>query len=242
LTPEENKGILDIEGLRSGKKTLPWQKHPSYLDRVTLRVALSLFRSLFQPIPDWNHGIQVCVRLSSRAFKNRLVLHFNPIVVDSFAWIAHNQGRTFRLNQRALRQGALNLLQNLIDGVGVLDASAVVKVRPMKQYLRADGRESHGCAGGVYLVQLIGSKEPNPDSPWPLARLDIKKIAADFFQAIGKERQELPPFSIWPVSLRGTMSAIIVFCLPDAADLARGLEAFFPAAGTSRGQAVSKKI
>lgn len=34
---------MGVEGLRSGTKTLPWHKHPSVLDRVTLRVALSSF-------------------------------------------------------------------------------------------------------------------------------------------------------------------------------------------------------
>jgi hypothetical protein len=194
LTSQENKGILKIEGLRSGKKTLPWQKHPSYLDRVTLRVALSPFWPLFQPISNWDHGIQVRVRLSSRAFKYRFVLHFHAIVVDPFVRIADHQGRALGLNHRALRQSALNLLQNLIDGVRVLDAPALVEVRAVKQYLRADGRKSHGCASGVYHDELIGRKEPNLDGPRPLASLDLKKIAPDFPEAIGKERQELPPF------------------------------------------------
>lgn len=82
--------IKNVEGLRSGTKTLPWHKHPSLLDRATLRVALSSFRLLLQPIAIRDYGIEVCVRFPATAFEHRLVVHQVPPMIQSLVGIADN--------------------------------------------------------------------------------------------------------------------------------------------------------
>jgi hypothetical protein len=79
---------MNIEGLRSGTKTLPWQKHPSVLDRVTLRVALSYFGLLLQSIANWDYRIEICIRFPATAFKHRFIVHQYPIAILSHLGIA----------------------------------------------------------------------------------------------------------------------------------------------------------
>ena len=84
----KERSIISVEGLRSGTKTLPWQKHPSVLDRVTLRVALSSFGLLLQSIANWDDRIEVCIRFPAAAFKHRFIVHQYPVAIHSLVGIA----------------------------------------------------------------------------------------------------------------------------------------------------------
>jgi len=91
---------MGVEGLRSGTKTLPWHKHPSVLDRVTLRVALSSFGLLLQSIANRDYGIEIRIWLSAAAFKHRLIVDQHPVVVPPLVGIADNHRRTRGTNHR----------------------------------------------------------------------------------------------------------------------------------------------
>jgi hypothetical protein len=82
---------MNVEGLRSGTKTLPWHKHPLHLDRVTLRVALSSFGLLLQPIANRDYRIEFCIRFPAAAFKHRFIAHQYPVVIHSLVGIADHR-------------------------------------------------------------------------------------------------------------------------------------------------------
>lgn len=72
---------MGVEGLRSGTKTLPWHKHPSVIDRATLRVALSSFGLLFQSVALRDHRIKVSIGVPPAAFEYGLIIHqLSPMV------------------------------------------------------------------------------------------------------------------------------------------------------------------
>ena len=153
--------VSKVEG--QGTQTLPWHKHPSVFDRVTLRVALSSFGLLLQSIANrgdygyrYSHMV-VCRCIQTPPHRS----HQHPVVVPPLVGIADNhrgtgEGGTNRIG----RKRTLNLFENPDRLYRRFNTPALVQMGTVEQNLRAQSREPHGDSGFVYLSDLVGVKKP----------------------------------------------------------------------------------